>query len=479
VYKNFLNYLLPTIIGGLLPFITLPIFTRLLSLADYGVFAMAQICGSFIFSIMTLGLFSGYERDFFEAKKNGKSSELLYSVLIFVFISFILGAILTWIFKTQLSKLFIINLQYSDLLFWAYISIGISGIKSFFLLYFRNYQDSKSHMRYSIDENLLTVFFSLFFVAGLKIGISGLVFGQLISSSLVLILLVAKISKTLPFRFDLQILKSTLYVGIPLTPRIFTGFMNKSLDKYLAGILISTSSAGILSIAYKVANILFSIMTAVENIFIPKVYEIMFNEDEQKAGLLIGKYLMPFIYLTFGICIITVSIIHEFFYIFTAPDFQGGANISIILVMLYGTYIFGKIPQLVYKKKTYIITLISYLSVLILFLSSIVLIKYFGIYGSVIATTMSGLITGAITFYISNKHYKIIWQKKKIVMIMSTFFLSSICIIVFDILSFNYYFIIFFKFLTLIIYLFIGLNSKILHKQLYLNLIKQLKTNKL
>ena len=76
--KNILNYLLPTIIGSVLPFITLPIFTSNLTATDYGALAMAQIYGSFLFSLNTLGLAVGYEREFFDAKKNGTSSVLLY-----------------------------------------------------------------------------------------------------------------------------------------------------------------------------------------------------------------------------------------------------------------------------------------------------------------------------------------------------------------------------------------------------------------
>ncbi len=465
--KNILNYLLPTIIGSILPFITLPIFTRNLTATDYGALAMAQIYGSFLFSLNTLGLAVGYERDFFDAKKNGTSSELLYSVQLFVLISFLICITVTWFFKEYLSTIFIGTKEYSKLLFWSYVAIGISGLKTFFLLYFKNDQNSKSYFWYSIDENLLNVTLALFFVAYLKIGIFGLVIGQLISASFVLILLVIKFLKILPFKYDFHALKSALSIGIPLTPRVFSGFINKSIDKYLVGKLSSLGGTGILTIAYKAANIVFSFMTALENVFLPNVYKIMFNEDEKNASFLIGKYLTPYIYISTGFCLLVVSFIHEFFYFFTSPSFHEGGTISIILIMLYGTYFFGKIPQLTYKKKTYIISILSYVSLVFIIIISIPLVKFYGLLGSVLATLISGVIMGGLTFYISQKHYIIYWETKKILIIFSIFWFSSIGIILLDFLMLKYFYVLIFKIIFIFIYFYFGFKINIFQKHFF------------
>lgn len=462
--KNIINYLLPTFIGSILPFITLPIFTRNLTATDYGAIAMAQIYGSFLFSLNTLGLAVGYERNFFDAKKNGTSSELLYSVQLFVLISFLICITVTWVFKEYLSIIFIGSKEYSQLLFWSYIAIGISGLKTFFLLYFKNNQNSKSYMWYSIDENILNISLALYFVAYLKIGIFGIVIGQLISASFVLILLVIKFLKILPFRYDFQVFKNALSIGIPLTPKVFSGVINKSIDKYLLGKISSLGGTGILTIAYKAANIVFSFMTALENVFLPNVYKIMFDEDEKSASFLIGKYLTPYIYLSTGFCLLVATFIHEFFYLFTTPSFHQGGTISIILIMLYGTYFFGKIPQLTYKKKTYIITILSFVSLIITIFISIPLVKFYGIFGAALATFISGVTSGALFFYISQKYYIIYWETKKILIIFSIFWFSSIGIIILDFLMFKYFYILLFKLFFICIYFFYGFKINVFQK---------------
>ena len=478
MYKNFLNFIIPSIVGGLLTLITLPIYTRYLSPIEYGTLALAQIFGSFIFSLNTLGLSIGYERDYFEAKRDGKSAELLYSVLTFISASFILCSFIVWIFDDYFSFITNIDKKYSNLLFWSYISIGFSGIKSFFLIYFKNTGDSTSFMKYSLDENILSIILSLLFITQFNLGVFGIVFGQLISTSFILILLVRKIIKLMPFKLSLTIFKKAIFIGLPLTPRIFTGLINKSFDKYIVANFVSISGTGILSISYKVANMVFGFMTALENIFIPKVYDIMFKEDEKKGGVLIGNYLMPFIYVSYGFCLFIVLVIHEFFYFFTSPAFYDGANISILLIMLYSTYFFGKTPQLIFKKKTHIISIISYFSIALIIVINLILVRPYGIFGSAFATLISGLITTLITFFYSNKYYKIIWPTSKILIILTIMFFSSISVIVLSLLKFKYIYIIFFKFIFAGIYILLGFKIKILSYSKCINFYQNFK-NKL
>ena len=62
--RNSFIYLLPTGIGNLIPILTLPIFTRILTKEDYGVLALAQVYAIFVSGLANFGLTIGYERNF-------------------------------------------------------------------------------------------------------------------------------------------------------------------------------------------------------------------------------------------------------------------------------------------------------------------------------------------------------------------------------------------------------------------------------
>ena len=82
--KNSFIYILPILVGNIIPIITLPIFTRILSKEDFGALALAQTYGLFMTGIANFGLLTIYERNFFEYKDNNKQASLLYSILLFL-----------------------------------------------------------------------------------------------------------------------------------------------------------------------------------------------------------------------------------------------------------------------------------------------------------------------------------------------------------------------------------------------------------
>ena len=87
--KNLFIYLVPSLVSAVIPIVTLPIFTRILTVEDYGIYALGIVYATFISGIANFGLTIGYERNFFENKESEeKQGALLFSVLSFVVITF-------------------------------------------------------------------------------------------------------------------------------------------------------------------------------------------------------------------------------------------------------------------------------------------------------------------------------------------------------------------------------------------------------
>lgn len=220
--KNTFIYLLPVIVGNLIPILTLPIFTRILTKEDYGVWALAQVYAIFVNGVANFGLTIGYERNFFERKETKNVAGLLYSTLMFVIVAFIVCGFFTYLFKNQLSRLIIGSSDHANILFWSYFTTGIVGLKIYYLTYFKNTENAKAVVWYTIDESLLGVLFSLFMVAYLRIGVIGLIWGQLLASCIIFSILSFRFIRFLPVSFDREALRDSLKISLPLTPRIFS-----------------------------------------------------------------------------------------------------------------------------------------------------------------------------------------------------------------------------------------------------------------
>lgn len=462
--KNGAIYMLPVVASNLFPLLTLPIFTRILTPEDYGVWGLAQVYAAFVNGVANFGLTIGYERNFFENKNPEKRAGLLYSTILFVFSAFIIFGILTYLFKDPLSEWIIGSSNYANILFWTYCATGLMGLKTYFLIYFKNTENAKANTKYTIIDSILVVLTSLFFVAYLRIGVLGLVWGQLLASLTTLSILSVVFIRSTPFIISFKSLKASLKISLPLTPRIFFGIIGKQFDKYMIGLLNTVGGVGVYNIGMKIARIVFAYMTAIENVFAPQVYMRMFDQGEEGRKS-IGVYLTPFLYISIIVGLLVSLFSEEIIMILTPRSYYGAIDIVAILSLLYGTYFFGKIPQLVYKKKTYIISILTLLSIGINVGINIPFIYQWGAIGAAWGTFSAGLISGIIYFIVSQHYYKIHWEYGKIASIFLIFFLSTITLIMLRFYEVDYLVRFLFKLLAFSIYIILGIKLNILTKQ--------------
>ncbi len=465
--KNSIIYLLPAFVGNLIPIMTLPVFTRILTREDYGVLALAQVYAIFASGLANFGLTVGYERNYFQYEKLKKTSDLLYSTLAFVISGFSIVVVLTYLFKTQLSEWIIGSSVHSDILFWTLCSTGIMGLKNYYLTYFKNTENAKSFAWYTIDESIVSVVISLFLVVYLHTGIIGIVWGQLCASLIIFLVVGFNFMKLYPVRFNWDILKDSLKLSVPLTPKIFLGVIGNQFDKYMIGLLTTVSGVGIYSIGQKVAAVVFTFMTAIQNVYSPQVYQRMFNYG-QKGGESVGRYMTPFAYVSIAVALLISLFSEEVISLLTPKPYHGAIDIVIVLSMFYGSLFFGKQPQLIYAKKTHISSLLTVVIIVLNVLINIPFIMKWGAIGAAWGTFLAGLISGAIAFVVSQHYYKIEWEYKKNVAIFFIFFASSILIILLRNLSVTYLIILTFKFISVSCYIYLGVKLKVITKENYL-----------
>jgi len=296
--KNSFLYLLPTITTSFLPFLTIPIFTRILTKEDYGVLALAQVYAIFVNGLVNFGMTAAYDRNYFQHREDRlETAQLLYSILLFVMLNFVLVAGFTYLFRGTLSKLIIGSVEHGNILFWAFCAQFFYGVNYYYLTYFKNSETARDFVVYTIVGTLINLIISLFLVAYLRIGVIGLIYAQLCSGATIFGVLSYRFIASLPFYLSMPILRNSLQIAYPLTPRIFLGVIGTQFDKYMIGLLASVGGVGIYSIGQRISYVIFTYMTAIENVFSPQVYKRMFDLGD-KGGSAIGKYLTPFAYIS-------------------------------------------------------------------------------------------------------------------------------------------------------------------------------------
>jgi O-antigen/teichoic acid export membrane protein len=469
-------YMLPLVASNLFPFLTLPIFTRILTKEDYGILALAQVYAVFVSGLANFGMSLSYERNYFQYRESPlESAQLMFSSLAFVVANCAVLGTLTYLFRNILAEKIIGAPGYGDILFYAFLSNCMVNFTAYYQIYFRNTGKAFHYVGFAVAMSLLNLIASLYLVAFLRVGVIGLVYAHLVASGVAFLIMTAMFVRTFPVSLNRAILRESIRISYPLTPRIFMGAVSQQFDKYMIGLLSTLGSVGVYRIGQQVAFLVFSYMTQLENVFIPQTYRRMFDLKE-KGKEATGQYLTPFFYVSIAMALMVSLFAEEAISILTPSSFHGAIDIVIILSMYYGFLFFGKITgtQLLYMKKTHITSLLTFFSLGLNIGLNIPFIMKWGALGAAWGTCIAGILSSTISFLVAQRYYGIKWEYPKIGAILLIFFSSAILMVLLRDLV-HYPFRLTIKLAFIMFYIYFGVKIRVITPEnLYLlkNLIR-------
>ena len=128
--KNFIFYLFQNFFVGIIPMISLAIFTRIFSTSDFGVFALAMVFGNICSSIINFGLHAAYECYYFRIKNQDEKENLFNSLFYFNIILFLFFLIPLNFFQNDISYVIFNSTEYSEFLIASYLASNLSFLNS-------------------------------------------------------------------------------------------------------------------------------------------------------------------------------------------------------------------------------------------------------------------------------------------------------------------------------------------------------------
>ena len=136
--------------------------------------------------------------------------------------------------------------------------------------------------------------------------------------------------------------------------------------------------------------------------------------------------------------------------------------------MLMGSHFFGKIPQLVYAKKTFFSSNLTLVRIVLNIAINIPFILTWGVIGAAWGAFIAGITANIISFVVSQRYYAIKWEYGKIWPIFLLFFGSAVTMILLRNYGISYEMRVVVKLMSLLGYLYIGITLNILSRQNYL-----------
>ncbi len=281
-------------------FISFPVYTRLLSVSDYGVLGVISTTVFFVMAAAKMGVQNAIIRFHEEVKQNtmGVSLRSYYSTLVF-------GPVFTVALGCILYALIIYALHPMRERPEVMSYFLLSAVWVFFLCsntILKNFLRAEQNTALFNVINVIAKFFSLIVGVGLVYfvfkSLMGLFLAFLITECIIFVYLMLRLSRqqriSLKY-FDLPFFKRSLAYGLPLVGSEMTSIILNSGDRYVILFYMSTAAVGMYSAGYDLAmSVMESLIFPLSFAIVPLYVKIHAQKGKEVTGIFLSNCLRYF-----------------------------------------------------------------------------------------------------------------------------------------------------------------------------------------
>lgn len=245
---------LANLVVSLSPILLLPILTKILTIQEYGIWALIVVTASLVPMLVTLGLPNAMIRFLAPVKNNDDIREGYYSIALVVLGAGFVASLFLLLFGQSIATSLLGNNRTVALLLPL-----ITFVASYNIVpgtYFRTFQQAKRYSTVAFLQAVLYVtLVAVFVVFGL--GLAGAALGYLITLLLVALIstyyVLRDIGVTMP---SFSELKAYLKYGLPFVPSGVSSWALSVSDRYIITFFLGVAWVGYYSPGYQLGNMI-------------------------------------------------------------------------------------------------------------------------------------------------------------------------------------------------------------------------------
>lgn len=389
--KNISFLTISNIATKLLAFILIPIYSRYLSTAEYGIVDIIQNLINIMFPILTICMSQSIIIFVMNPKYDKKE---IFNILLDTLKKSIWTVVVLASIYMILTKQYIIVI-YSVVFYFMY------SLYNLLIEYVRSIEKMKVLVKANISIVLTNLISIILLLIVLNTGINGY-FISLIASYIIGNLILIKGARLYQIyiekrkqKIDYELKKELCNYSKPLIANSIGWWINSAADRYIILYFLGINATGIYSMSYKIPTML----TLVQNIFI-QAWEMSvmkeYSSDEKRKFLSQMYDIYNFVLIVITVIILTfLDIISKI--IFSVNFYEAKNYVPFLLVSVIfgalsgfvGTIFAAEKNSKIYSKSTVIGAVIN-------IILNIILIPKFGLYGAAIATMICYIAIWAI-----------------------------------------------------------------------------------
>lgn len=376
------------VLNRVLPFLLLPVFTRVLSASEFGLVATFTVVVSIFASLAGLSSHGSVNVAYFRLPRDELPS----------YVGSVLGVLAMSTVVVGMALALASPLLQNWTGFstgWLFAALLIASMQFITLINLVLWQAEERSVAYSIYQfslALTTTALSLGFVVVLRFGWRGQVLAILAATTTFAIISILVLRRRGMLRRPTQRahMLEALRFGVPLVPHNLAGWLITGLDRLYLTALVGSTSTGVYAAAYQVGLIVSVLATAFNRAWVPYLFRQLTEGGQDARRRIVQITYVYFIMILAGAALLGVSA-RLFLPHFLGPAFGESAGMVGWIALGYafnGMYLMV-VNQLFYARKTGWLATASVMAGAAHAVISYLLIARFGLRGAAIATTVS------------------------------------------------------------------------------------------
>ena len=402
--KTSLVYAAGQILIQVLNLLLLPIYTNKLGVIEYGKISTITAFTGFIGSFLILSIYSGLSRFY---KEEVDKNKIVNTALNFAYLISGVMLILMCLIGKPFSKMIF---DFGDSYKILVIIIVTSILGQITSIYTSKYSMEYKALKVSViqvSQISLQFLIIIYLVLKVNMGLMGVLYGQLIASIAVFVILTLIEVKNFKFELDKLLLKNMMIFSLGLLPVNLSGWILTLSDRYFINHYNGFANTGVYNLGYQfgmLINPLF--ITPFLNSFTAYKFETYKNSNaKEEFKLLFRKYSVIGCFIMLGI-----SIYSKFgIVVFANKDF--GNAYKVVPLILYSYFLYGKTGYyalgLQIQNKTYKIGIYMGYAAALNIILNFLLVPKLEMIGATTATIISYFLLNLIFIKSSHKYYRL------------------------------------------------------------------------
>ena len=420
-------YGLSSVVGRLLNYLLVPLYTRYFLPAEYGVVTELYAYVAFLVVMLTYGM----ETAFFRFSKKEETTKVYSTTLISLLISSVVFVGLIFLNSSAISQWLGYANHPEYIQFFALI-IGMDAVAS---ISFAKLREQDKAMRFAfirIVNIMVNIGLNLYFIVYQEYGIAYIFIANLVASVITLLMLFPQMISS-SWVFDKKLWKKMMIYALPLLIAGLAGMTNETIDRILLKHLLpntdmAASELGLYGAFYKLSIIMILFIQTFRFAAEP----FFFAQEKEGNSRKIYADVMKYFTIIMAFIFLGVTIFYDVIKGFLGSEYHDERGFLVVSILLLANLFLGIYYNLsIWYKLTEKTKYGAYLSIFgaIITLSlNFTLIPVLGFVGCAWATLVCYFSMTVASYYLGKRHFSVPYQVKRIALYLFGMLCIYFCI---------------------------------------------------